>query len=53
MLINFFKKSFFRKVAHVQDYYKHDHVMPDPIPILGGDVLARYIYIMLVFVLRT
>lgn len=35
----FIKKSFFRKVAHVQDSsHGEDHVMSDPI---RGDVLAR------------
>ncbi|KAK2974144.1 hypothetical protein RJ640_021435 [Escallonia rubra] len=33
----FIKKSFFRKVAHVQDFNLKDPVMPDPI---RGDALA-------------
>lgn len=35
---SFIKKSFFRKVAHVQDF-DNQSVMPDP---MRGDVLARY-----------
>lgn len=34
----FIKKSFFRKVAHVQEF-DHQSVIPDPI---RGDALARY-----------
>lgn len=37
---NFINKSFFRKVAHVQDVDRQE-VMPDPI---RGDVFVRYIY---------
>lgn len=35
----FVKQSFFRKVAHIQDFDRQE-VMPDPI---RGDILARYI----------
>ncbi|PIA41322.1 hypothetical protein AQUCO_02200019v1 [Aquilegia coerulea] len=36
--IKFMKKSFFRKVAHIQDHFHRDEVIPNPIK---GDVYTR------------
>lgn len=43
----FIRKSFFRRVAHVQDF-DNQSVMHDPI---RGDVLARYFNMLLVLLL--
>ncbi|KAF5203050.1 Nfu1 iron-sulfur cluster protein [Thalictrum thalictroides] len=36
--IKFINKSFFRKVAHIQDHFQQDEVIPNPIK---GDVYTR------------